>query len=111
MVEVGVVEVEEALPDLGQLAVDLDPVDLGLGEVVAVGARRSARGVAEDRDALRRLVERRERIGEVPVPDVAGEIGPGAIERVHRLALVELEQAVAVRLLTTLTYWYSVSVS
>ena len=46
-------QVEVAAPDLGQLAVDLDGVDLGRREVVAVGARDGAGGVAEDRDALR----------------------------------------------------------
>ena len=45
------VHVEVAAPDLGQVRVDLDGVDLGRREVVAVGACHGAGGVAEDRDA------------------------------------------------------------
>ncbi len=43
-------QTEQPAPDRGQLAVDLDRVDPGGGEVVAVGAGDGAGGVAEDRD-------------------------------------------------------------
>ena len=83
-------------PELGQLAVDLDRVDGGAGKEVAEGAGDGAAGVAEDRDPPRRPPPRGRRQDQVPVPVVAGQVGAGPPERVHRLALVQLERAAAV---------------
>ena len=83
-------------------------------EVVRVGARRRAGRVAEDRHTERGAAARRsERQHEQElVPVVAGQVRVRPLERVHGLALVELERARAVeRPRTTRAYWYSVSVS
>ena len=84
-------------------------VDAGRREVVAVGARRRARGVAQDRDRARRAPLGGERQHEHLVPVVAGQPLARAVDRVHRLALVELEAPLAVGRSMTRAYWYSVS--
>ena len=71
---------------------ELDAVDPRGGIEDAVGARGRAAGVAEDRDAPRRVAEQR-RHGEEHVPFVAGEDGVPPPLRVHRDALVEVEVA------------------
>ena len=91
--------VEVAPPDVGQLTVDLDRVDRRLREEVPVGARDGAGGVAEDRHARGRAVAHRERQHERLVPVVVGQVGIAPPQRVHRLALVELERARAVEVL------------
>ena len=90
---------EVPLPDVEQLAVDLDGVDDRVGEVLRVRARHGAAGHAEHRHLARRRVAERERERQVPVPVVAGQHGVAAPDRVDRLALVELELAAAVRVL------------
>ena len=107
-------QVEVALADVGQLAVDLDRVHPRVGEEVAVGARHRPRGVAEDRDTARRRGRGgpgREGQHQEVVPVAAGEKRPGAVERVHGLALVELQPAVAVRELDDARVLVRVSVS
>ncbi len=71
-------------------------VDARLREEVAVGPRGRPGGVAEDRDRARGAWLHREREDEHLVPVVAGEVRIGVADRVHRLALVELERARAV---------------
>src|SRR5919204_6226088 len=97
-VEVGPVHVEEAAADLGQGRVDLHAVHAGLREVVAVGARSRARRVAEDRHRARAPAAG-ERQHEHLVPVIVGEPLAGAVDRVHRKTLVELQTALAVGLL------------
>ena len=87
-----VVHVEVAAADLGQLAVDLHPVDARAREELLVGARGGPGGVAEHRHAPRRPLEPRERQHQVPVPVVVGEHGVRVVDRVLGLALVQLEQ-------------------
>ena len=89
-------EAEVAVADVEQLAVDLDPVDDRAREVARVGAGDGAAGEAEDRDPARRVGAGGERRDQIAVPVAAGEDAVGAVERVDRLALVELERAVAV---------------
>ena len=86
---------KSAAPDVGQLAVDLDAVDARAGEEVAVGARGRPGGVAEDRDRARRPAGGEGQHQEL-VPVVAGQPPPGPVDRVDRLALVELQLALAV---------------
>jgi hypothetical protein len=95
-VQVGVVHVEVAAADLGQLAVDLDAVDPRLGEELLVGTRGRAGRVAQDGDAPGGFVERREWQHEVAVPDVAREHAVRLVDRMLRLAFVQLERAAAV---------------
>ena len=96
----GRAQVEPAPADVGQLAVDLDRVDAR-----APGSSgRSARAVVPA--ALPRIATARggagaagERQHEELVPVVAGQVAPGPVDRVDRLALVELQPALAVGLL------------
>ena len=89
-------QAEPLLPQLGQLTVDLDAVDLRGGEVLLVRAHRRAGAVAEDGHGARRPAEHADRRGEVAVPDVVRQHRVASPDGVEGLALVELEAALAV---------------
>ena len=90
---------EVALADVEQLAVDLDGVDRGLREVVRVRAGGRAGRGAEHRDARRRLGRGRPAGRPGRRPSSRRSAPCRAVERVDRLALVELEAPHAVGVL------------